>query len=288
MTSQSSTTDRIPSPGEGLTVAFRRAVGFVPTGVAILSAPSVAMTVSSLHCVSFDPPLVSVALAKDSRKAAIILANGRFHVRLLRSGEENLCQGEKTPLDAGLVEMECAISAIHPAGDHDLVLASVGGVTITNGYPMVSWRRGLHGFRPHYDFMVSRQAFEQFVAAWEDRALPKDQWTHAAHVAIGAHYGVRYPNTAFERIKVGICRFNEAVGTENSDTSGYHETLTRMWADVIAKVVRGFDDPWNAVQEAVEKLGQDRDLHRLYYSFDVVRNTEARRRWMPPDLEGPY
>ena len=42
---------------------FRRAATFLPTGIAILSAENVAMTVSSLHCVSFDPPMVSVAMS---------------------------------------------------------------------------------------------------------------------------------------------------------------------------------------------------------------------------------
>ena len=93
---------------------------------------------------------------------------------------------------------------------------------------------------------------------------------------------------AFERTKNGILRYNEAIGTENSDTSGYHETLTRLWANVLAKLVAGCTDPWEAACEAVERFGEDRELHHLYYSFDVVRSTVARRTWVPPDLEGPY
>jgi flavin reductase (DIM6/NTAB) family NADH-FMN oxidoreductase RutF len=271
-----------------LATTFRRAAGFVPSGVAILSTPDITMTVSSLHCVSFDPPLISVALGKDSRKAGAILASGQFHVRLLRSGEEDLARGEGAPRGPGMVEMECTIAAKYPVGDHHLIIASVGAVRISNNYPMVYWRRGLHGFRPRYDFVSSREAFQEFVGAWETGTLPKIRWTHAGHVAIGAYYAVRYPDEAFERTKKGILRYNEAVGTENSDTSGYHETLTRLWANVLAKVVAGFADPWKAACEAVDRFGEDRDLHHLYYSFDVVRTTAARRTWVPPDLEGPY
>jgi flavin reductase (DIM6/NTAB) family NADH-FMN oxidoreductase RutF len=274
--------------GASLTTRFRRAAGFVPAGVAILSTPDVAMTVSSLHCVSFSPPLVSVALGKDSRKAQVILASGQFHVRLLRGGEADVARGQGIPDGAGMVEMECKIAASYPVGDHHLLIASVGDVRLANHYPLVSWRRGLHEFRPHYDFLCSRETFQEFVRAWETGALPKNRWTHAGHVAIGAYYAVGYPDEAFARTKRGILRYNEAVGTENSPTSGYHETLTRLWANLLARLVDGFTDPWKAACQAVDTFGEDRDLHRLYYSFDVARSLEARRTWVPPDLEGPY
>ena len=139
-----------------------------------------------------------------------------------------------------------------------------------------------------HSFIASRETLDEFVSAWEAGTLPKARWTHAAHVAVGAYYAVRYPCMAFERLKNGIIRYNEAVGTKNSDTSGYHETLTRLWVNVLTKLVDGITDPWKAACEAVDRFGEDRDLHRLYYSFDVVRNLQARHTWIPPDLVGPY
>ncbi len=144
------------------------------------------------------------------------------------------------------------------------------------------------GSQPLYDFLASRKAFEEFVAEWESGKLPKSQWSHAAHVAIGASYAVQFPGAAFRRIRDGILRYNKAVGTLESDRSGYHETLTRLWSIVLANVTNSFSDHWEAARYAVEQLGEERDLHCLYYSFDVVRNAEARRTWIPPDLEGPY
>jgi hypothetical protein len=78
----------------------------------------------------------------------------------------------------------------------------------------------------------------------------------------------------------GIRRFNDAVGTPNTDDSGYHDTLTWFWVSLIARVVAGCTDEWAAAQQAVTLLGEDRDLHYLYYSFDVVR--------IAPDLIGPW
>jgi len=271
-----------------LAAEFRRAAAFIPSGVAVIFTPDVAMTVSSLLGVSFDPPLVSVSLSKDSTKARAILEAGDFRVRLLRAGEEAIAKDANVPENAGLVEVECAIAYKFEVGDHNLVIASVVSTKMFHGYPMVYWRRGLHGLHPQYDFLASRAAFCEFVESWEALTLPKSRWMHAAHVAIAACYAVRYSTAAFERTKLGIIRYNEATATENSATSGYHETLTRLWAEVLGRFVRGIADPWTAACAAVEKFGEDRDLHHLYYSFDVVRSTEARRTWIPPDLAGPF
>jgi hypothetical protein len=87
-------------------------------------------------------------------------------------------------------------------------------------------------------------------------------------------------------MKSGVIRHNDAVGTANSNTSGYHETLTRLWIDVLAKFAasHGFTDPWIAACAAVREFGESRNLHRLHYSFDVLRSVEARRSWIQPDL----
>ena len=138
----------------------------------------------------------------------------------------------------------------------------------------------------NHKFLFSLQALAEFVAAWEACTLTKSDWTHAAHVAVGSYYVVLHPSTAFERMKRGLLKFNESVGGENSDTSGYHETLTRLWTDILAKFVakHGFTHPWSAACEAVREFGESRDLHRLHYSFDLLRSVEARRSWIAPDL----
>jgi hypothetical protein len=137
-------------------------------------------------------------------------------------------------------------------------------------------------------FLETRDAFHAFVTAWEAGRLPRAAWTHAAHVAMGACYAVRYGATAVDELRTGIKRHNAAVGTLDTETSGYHETLTRLWSGVIARAVKGLTDPWLAARHAVESFGEKRDLYRLYYSFDVVKDKAARAGWVPPDLVGPY
>lgn len=135
-------------------------------------------------------------------------------------------------------------------------------------------------------FAHSERALDEFLAAWEAGTLAKKEWTHAAHVAVAAYYAFDLnAEEALSRTRRGIIHFNESVGTANTDSSGYHETLTRLWSGIIGDFVRGASCPsrFAAVLAAVERYGEDRFRHRLYYSFDVVSDVNARRDWVPPD-----
>ena len=63
---------------EHLAPLFQRIASFIPAGVAILSNSEVTITLSSLQWLSFDPPMVSLALARDSKKGKAILDGGRL------------------------------------------------------------------------------------------------------------------------------------------------------------------------------------------------------------------
>jgi hypothetical protein len=85
----------------------------------------------------------------------------------------------------------------------------------------------------------------------------------------------------------GIKRHNASVGTADTLDSGYHETLTRFWIWVFSLRLGGYSDPWIAARHAVESFGEDRNLQRLYYSYDVIWDRTARASWVAPDLPGP-
>lgn len=82
-------------------------------------------------------------------------------------------RGEEVLSSPGMLEMDCTISAVYPAGDHDLVLANVCRVSTSHGYPIVYWREGFHALQPNYSFLISREAFERFTAARQAGTLPK-------------------------------------------------------------------------------------------------------------------
>jgi hypothetical protein len=139
----------------------------------------------------------------------------------------------------------------------------------------------------HPAFLESAAAFAQFIEAFEQGTWPKAQWTHSAHLAVACWYLCSLPESeAAERVRSGIRQYNEAVGTANTADSGYHETLTLFWLEVITRTL-GRDtraEPLGAAKLIVDRFGARRDFFRDFYTFDVVKSREARANWMPPDL----
>ena len=76
---------------------------------------------------------------------------------------------------------------------------------------------------PHYS---SDADIERIGKGLVDRSLPKAEWTHAAHFA-AALWLLRRPDMNAVRDMPGFIRaYNEATGTPNTDSGGYHETIT--------------------------------------------------------------
>ncbi len=140
--------------------------------------------------------------------------------------------------------------------------------------------------RSVYPFLASDSSLREFVSQWETRTLPKAQWTHAAHVGVCAFYTATLgPAEALRRMREGIPLYNDACGTKNTEDSGYHETLTCLWAQIVADFITAhpFPTPFAAVEATVLRYGQERKLHETFYTFNVVADRRARREWIPPD-----
>lgn len=136
-------------------------------------------------------------------------------------------------------------------------------------------------------YLANPEALRDFIGRWRDATLPRSEWTHAAHAAVGASHVFELGlERGFEAMRAGIRDFNVRSGGENTETSGYHETLTWLWCAVIAEHLEAAPaaSALGAAQSAVARFGSDRGLHKRYYSYDVVASREARRIVIPPDL----
>lgn len=128
---------------------------------------------------------------------------------------------------------------------------------------------------------------DEFIAAFEAGTLPKVRWTHGAHLLTGACYVHELGEAAaLEKMRLCVRRYNEAVGGQNTDTSGYHETITVMWVKLLARLLRGLQPIGRAefAGAAVRRFETDRGLVQRYYDFDVVNSVEARRHWVEPTI----
>ena len=120
-----------------------------------------------------------------------------------------------------------------------------------------------------------------------ERTLPKPEWTHAAHFA-AALWVLRRPGMNAEAEMPGLIRaYNLATGVENTDSSGYHETITlaslRAARDWLEK------RPEMPLHEVLNELLASRygrsDWLLEYWSKPVLFSVMARRAWLEPDLK---
>lgn len=120
------------------------------------------------------------------------------------------------------------------------------------------------------------------------RTLPKAEWTHEAHLAACLWLLRERPGFVPETELPGvISAYNVAVGGENTDSAGYHETLTQLYI----RGVRAFAailpqgialvDAVNAL--LTSEIG-DRQWPLCFYSRERLFSVAARRGWVEPDL----
>jgi hypothetical protein len=127
----------------------------------------------------------------------------------------------------------------------------------------------------------------RLAAAMANRTLPKEQWTHEAHLRVGLWHVLHFnASEALVLLRERISQYNESVGTLNTDTSGYHETITRFYVGLIAWFADGenLSEPIEAIARRLIDAYGDRNLPLHYYSRERLFSVEARRGWVEPDL----
>ncbi len=121
--------------------------------------------------------------------------------------------------------------------------------------------------------------------------LPRAQWTHLAHLRVGAwhvhHFGA---TEALVRLRHGIRALNCAHGTANTPTGGYHETITAAYVTLIAEFLAAFDrtpmPTWPLERKVAVMLAgplADRAFLLRFWSKDTLMSSAARATWVPPD-----
>jgi hypothetical protein len=120
------------------------------------------------------------------------------------------------------------------------------------------------------------------------RSLPKAEWTHEAHFAAAIWLARYNPALLAPPVISAIIRsYNEATGTPNTDSSGYHQTITvaSMRAAVAHLARFPADAPLHVVTTALmaTPLGRS-DWLLAHWSRERLFSVEARKTWVEPDL----
>ena len=75
---------------------------------------------------------------------------------------------------------------------------------------------------------------EQIANALINKTLPKSEWTHHAHLQTGLWHVLHHDAaTAMNLMRERIRAYNLCTGVANTDTTGYHETITCFYLIVI-------------------------------------------------------
>ena len=119
--------------------------------------------------------------------------------------------------------------------------------------------------------------------------LPKEEWTHAAHFAAAIWLLRTRPDIEPERDMPDMIRsYNESVGGVNSDTGGYHETITQASIRATRAVLAGLPEnmPLHEAHAAL-MAGPcgDKDWLFTYWSRDLLMSVQARKAWVEPDVK---
>lgn len=125
---------------------------------------------------------------------------------------------------------------------------------------------------------------KELIAGFEDGTYPKEKWTHLAHFYMALWYCYHFPlPDAVIRIRNGIRHYNEAVGGQNTDHSGYHETITMFYIiQVSSYLVTNRKDWLQLLEELPKQDFINKEFISQFYSKEQLAHPDCRKHWIAP------
>lgn len=120
------------------------------------------------------------------------------------------------------------------------------------------------------------------------RTLPREAWTHEAHLAACTWIVRDRPEIKPEDDMAEIIStYNVSVGGVNDDSQGYHETITQIYIAAVKAHLSEIepDTPlWQTVNALLLSERGGRGLPLKFYSKERLFSVAARRNFIEPDL----
>ena len=160
---------------------------------------------------------------------------------------------------------------------------------ISDAFGLLSMNRNLPLLKPMEKELplAASTDLDRLVEDFVTRTLPKEAWTHEAHLLVALWHLHHHPlDEAICLLRARIIAYNVAVGTENSSTSGYHETMTLFWAWVVDQFLKSHQGKLpDLAATFLESKYANRKLPLLFYKRAQLFSVRARARWVEPDLQ---
>ncbi|MEO1258768.1 MAG: hypothetical protein AAFZ15_08215 [Bacteroidota bacterium] len=131
---------------------------------------------------------------------------------------------------------------------------------------------------------------EELIHKFLHCQLPKGEFTHEVHLLTALFLLSRHGENTLPLIRKHLAEYLASVGIKNTDTSGYHETLTVYWLWAVKKRFADENGQVNWDQGNVDDLIEDFDLTERnqwleYYSKELMLSVSARKNFVKPDLK---
>lgn len=109
--------------------------------------------------------------------------------------------------------------------------------------------------------------------------LSKGEWTHEAHlVTCWVALRDRTPREALGFLRASIKAHNCGIGISNTQSSGYHESLTVFYVGAVHQAAAPSLDALFAAP------GCSRTAPLEFWTKETLWSVDARMQWLPPEL----
>ncbi|HIK05833.1 MAG TPA: hypothetical protein IGS40_14155 [Trichormus sp. M33_DOE_039] len=129
---------------------------------------------------------------------------------------------------------------------------------------------------------------ESIIKSFNNCTLPRNQWDHHAHLTVALWYLIHYqkPEVIY-LIRESIQKYNQSMNIITTNNSGYHETMTLFWIDLVSQYLKN-NHAENCLltltNQLIHEYG-DKNLVFDYYSKNLIMSCEALQNWVNPDLQ---
>ena len=135
---------------------------------------------------------------------------------------------------------------------------------------------------------ISKDSINLIISEFENKTLKIENWTHQAHIIVAFWHNKNFDfETAVNLLRNKIKAYNLSVGTQNSDNSGYHETLTIFWM-ILTKDFLSTNNSLQFEKKCnifLNSIKSSKDYPLNYYSKEKLSSKKARKEYIEPDLK---
>jgi len=136
----------------------------------------------------------------------------------------------------------------------------------------------------------TQMEFDYIVEHFRNKTLPAADWTHEAHLVTGLWHVAQFGyEKALAEMRLNIPIYNESTGGTNTDSSGYHDTITVFWIWLLNEFWTRHAIGGRAFEEVSTAFLQSKYAERNnalnFYSRELLFSKQARLGYVAPDIQ---